>query len=136
MSRDWGLCGKWASKPTPTRRGGGHAVLRTSVLEQFCLKSLLAPRRGAKIEGPGFQGPLLGLGGEAKASPTTSFACCLKLRFAKLEAPLRGAGGGLTTARLPVPPDFQFLVADQANSYRIIRLGTQFVIAAFVVSPE
>ena len=51
---------------------GGCAVLRPWFLEHFSLKSLLAPRRGAKIEGPGFQGPLLGLGGEAKASPTTS----------------------------------------------------------------
>ena len=47
----------------------------------------------------GLRGHSPGLGGEAKASPTTSFACCLKLRFAKLEAPLRGAGAGLTTAR-------------------------------------
>ena len=47
----------------------------------------------------GLRGHSPGLGGEAKASPTTSFACCLKLRFAKLEAPLRGARPDLTTAR-------------------------------------
>ena len=60
------------SKPTTTPVGGGAPSFRTWVLEHFSLKSLLAPRRGAKIEVPGFQGPLLGLGGEAKASPTTS----------------------------------------------------------------
>ena len=45
--------------------GGGHGVLRPSVLEHFSLKSLLAPRRGAKIEGPGFQGATLGVGGRS-----------------------------------------------------------------------
>ena len=47
----------------------------------------------------GLRGHSPGLGGEAKASPTTGFACCLKLRFAKLEAPLRGAMRDLTTAK-------------------------------------
>jgi len=53
------------SKPTPHPGWGGCPVLRPSVLEHFSLKSLLAPRRGAKIEGPGFWGATLGVGGRS-----------------------------------------------------------------------
>ena len=60
------------SKPTTTPGKGGAPSFRPWVLEHFSLKSLLAPRRGAKFEGPGFQGATLGAGVEAKASPTTS----------------------------------------------------------------
>ena len=78
---------------TPPRRGGGHAAQRSlqqknSFLESLCFR--LGWVQKSRVQG---------LGGEAKASPTTSFVFCLKLRFAKLEAPLRGAGGDLTTAR-------------------------------------
>ena len=59
----------WRSVPSPLKTppppGGGGRVLRPSVLEHFSLKSLLAPRRGAKIEGPGFQGATLGVGGRS-----------------------------------------------------------------------
>ena len=36
--------------------GGGRPELRPLVLEHFSCKTLLAPRRGANIEGPGFLG--------------------------------------------------------------------------------
>ena len=60
----------WRSISPPLKththpRWGGHGVLRPSVLEHFSLKSLLAPRRGAKIEGPGLQGATLGVGGRS-----------------------------------------------------------------------
>ena len=87
------------SKPTPTRTWGGAGncapVCWLPFLENRCWR--LGGVQKSRVQG--LRGHSPGLGGEAKASPTTSFACCLKLRFAKLEAPLRGAGGGLTTAR-------------------------------------
>ena len=52
-----------------------------------------------KSRSPVFRGHSPGLGGEAKSFSNNKQACCLKLRFAKLEAPLRGAMPGLTTAR-------------------------------------
>ena len=60
------------SKTNPTLRGGvapfSAPAFRLPFLENRCW------RLGGvqKSRSPGFQGPLLGLGGEAKASPTTS----------------------------------------------------------------
>ena len=85
------------TEPPPTWGGAARSAP--------CVFSIFLENRCFRVGGvqksrvQGLRGHSPGLGGEAKASPTTSFACCLKLRFAKLEAPLRGAGPGLTTAR-------------------------------------
>ena len=84
---------------TPTPRGGGRGRSAPCVFSIFLENRCFRVGGVQKSRVQGLRGHSPGLGGEAKASPTTSFACCLKLRFAKLEAPLRGAGAGLTTAR-------------------------------------
>ena len=76
-------------------RGAAHLVFLVFFFENRCFR--VGGVQKSRVQG--LRGHSPGLGGEAKASPTTSFACCLKLRFAKLEAPLRGAGADLTTAR-------------------------------------
>ena len=80
----------------------------------------------------GLRGHSPGQGGEAKASPTTSFTCCLKLRFAKLEAPLRGAGADLTTAR-PVGRRVSISVA-VAYPYKSMHLKSMVVSMSLGVS--
>ena len=84
------FCTPQKNLPPPHSAGGGLPFL-----ENRCWR--LGGVQKSRVQG--LRGHSPGLGGEVKASPTTSFACCLKLRFAKLEAPLHGAGPGLTTAR-------------------------------------
>ena len=56
----------FAPLKTDTHPGrGGHAVQRTLVLEHFPSRTLLAPRRGAKIEGSRVWGATLGAGGRS-----------------------------------------------------------------------
>ena len=93
------------SKPNP------HPVWGAAANCAPCIFSIFLENRCFRVGGvqksrvQGLRGHSPGLGGEAKASPTTSFACCLKLRFAKLEAPLRGAGGGSHNGEASGPPD-------------------------------
>ena len=87
------------SKPNPPPRGGGAACSAPAFWHPFLENRCFRVGGVQKSRVQGLRGHSPGLGGEAKASPTTSFACCLELRFAKLAAPLRGAGADLTMAR-------------------------------------